>query len=165
MVGHPLRFEQRGTLGVRRRSRIGHRPSEPDIGWTLTPAERRLTHRNNSAGHRRSPGGLRRSGGDTLGHEGLYFPFGSRAAPASRTAGRTTEKADSIMLSQAIGGFLASAIGVALSPVPIIAVILMLGTPKARSNGTVFALGWVTGLGGRERDRLDRGRGSEQPQQ
>jgi threonine/homoserine/homoserine lactone efflux protein len=35
---------------------------------------------------------------------------------------------------------------VALSPVPIIAVILMLGTPRARSNGTAFAIGWVLGL-------------------
>ena len=34
----------------------------------------------------------------------------------------------------------------ALSPVPIIAVILMLGTPRARSNGPAFALGWVLGL-------------------
>jgi len=50
------------------------------------------------------------------------------------------------VLSQALGGLLPSAIGVALSPVPIIAVILILGTPKARSNGTVFALGWVLGL-------------------
>ena len=39
-----------------------------------------------------------------------------------------------------------SAIGVALSPVPIIAVILMLGTPRARSNGPAFAVGWVLGL-------------------
>ena len=29
---------------------------------------------------------------------------------------------------------------------PIIAVILMLGTPKARSNGPAFAVGWVLGL-------------------
>jgi threonine/homoserine/homoserine lactone efflux protein len=50
------------------------------------------------------------------------------------------------MLGQAIGGILASAVGVALSPVPIIAVILVLGTPKARSNGPAFALGWVGGL-------------------
>jgi threonine/homoserine/homoserine lactone efflux protein len=41
---------------------------------------------------------------------------------------------------------LPSAVGVALSPVPIIAVILMLGTPRARSNGSAFALGWVIGL-------------------
>ena len=38
------------------------------------------------------------------------------------------------------------AIGVALSPLPIVAVILMLGTPRARSNGPAFALGWVLGL-------------------
>jgi threonine/homoserine/homoserine lactone efflux protein len=50
------------------------------------------------------------------------------------------------MLGQAIGGVLASAVGVALSPVPIIAVILVLGTPKARSNGPAFAVGWVAGL-------------------
>ena len=115
-------------------------------------------------------GGRRRSRrpavrGDTLGHEGPHFPFGSREAPLPLPARRTTEKPDSIVLSQAIGSLLPSAIGVALSPVPIIAVILMLGTPKARSNGTVFALGWVSRLGGRERDRPDRGRGSEQPQQ
>jgi hypothetical protein len=30
--------------------------------------------------------------------------------------------------------------------VPIIAVILILGTPKARSNGPAFAAGWVLGL-------------------
>jgi threonine/homoserine/homoserine lactone efflux protein len=30
--------------------------------------------------------------------------------------------------------------------VPIIAVILILGTPKARSNGPAFAIGWVLGL-------------------
>jgi threonine/homoserine/homoserine lactone efflux protein len=49
-------------------------------------------------------------------------------------------------MGQAIGDLLPSAIGVALSPVPIIAVILMLGTPRARSNGPAFALGWVLGL-------------------
>lgn len=50
------------------------------------------------------------------------------------------------MLTQAIGDLLPSAVGVAVSPVPIIAVILMLGTPKARSNGPAFAVGWVAGL-------------------
>jgi threonine/homoserine/homoserine lactone efflux protein len=50
------------------------------------------------------------------------------------------------MLEQAIGGLLPSAVGVALSPIPIIAVILMLGTPRARSNGPAFAAGWVVGL-------------------
>ena len=50
------------------------------------------------------------------------------------------------MLTTAIGDLLPSAVGVALSPVPIIAVILMLGTPKARTNGPAFAVGWVAGL-------------------
>jgi len=50
------------------------------------------------------------------------------------------------MLVQAIGDLLPSAVGVALSPVPIIAVILMLATPKARSNGLAFGLGWIAGL-------------------
>ena len=49
-------------------------------------------------------------------------------------------------MGQAIGDLLPSAVGVALSPVPIIAVILILGTPKARSNGPAFAVGWVVGL-------------------
>jgi threonine/homoserine/homoserine lactone efflux protein len=50
------------------------------------------------------------------------------------------------MLGQAIGDLLPSAVGVALSPVPIVAVILMLGTPRARSNGPAFAVGWMAGL-------------------
>lgn len=50
------------------------------------------------------------------------------------------------MLSQAIGDLLPSAVGVALSPIPIIAVILMLATPRARSNGLAFGLGWIAGL-------------------
>lgn len=47
---------------------------------------------------------------------------------------------------QAIGDILPLAIGIAISPVPIIAIILMLITPKARSNGLAFLGGWVLGL-------------------
>ncbi|MGH9250326.1 MAG: GAP family protein [Acidimicrobiales bacterium] len=50
------------------------------------------------------------------------------------------------MLGDAIGDLLPSAVGVALSPIPIVAVILMLGTPRARSTGPAFAAGWVLGL-------------------
>jgi threonine/homoserine/homoserine lactone efflux protein len=50
------------------------------------------------------------------------------------------------MLSGAIGELLPAAVAVALSPIPIVAVIVMLGTPKARTNGPAFALGWVVGL-------------------
>ena len=49
-------------------------------------------------------------------------------------------------MGQAIGEILPLAVGVALSPIPIIAIILMLGTPRARSNGPAFALGWLVGL-------------------
>lgn len=49
-------------------------------------------------------------------------------------------------MGEAIGQSLATAVGVALSPVPIIAVILMLTTPKARTNGPAFVIGWLTGL-------------------
>jgi Sap, sulfolipid-1-addressing protein len=49
-------------------------------------------------------------------------------------------------VGQAIGGSLALAIGVALSPVPIIAVVLMLTSRRARMNGPLFVLGWLAGL-------------------
>ena len=50
-------------------------------------------------------------------------------------------------MGEAIGQALPLAIGVALSPVPIIAVVLMLTTERARSNGPAFVLGWLLGLG------------------
>jgi threonine/homoserine/homoserine lactone efflux protein len=50
------------------------------------------------------------------------------------------------MLGEAIGDMLPTAVGVALSPVPIVAVILMLATPRGRFNGLAFAAGWVGGL-------------------
>ena len=46
----------------------------------------------------------------------------------------------------AIVNILPLALGVAISPIPIIAVILMLLSPKARINGLAFLLGWVVGL-------------------
>ena len=49
-------------------------------------------------------------------------------------------------MGQAIGQILSVAVGVAISPVPIIAVILMLVTPKARVNGPAFLVGWLLGL-------------------
>ena len=49
-------------------------------------------------------------------------------------------------MGEAIGQVLSLGVGVALSPVPIIAVVLMLGTPRARANGPAFVLGWIVGL-------------------
>jgi threonine/homoserine/homoserine lactone efflux protein len=47
---------------------------------------------------------------------------------------------------EVIGQILPFAVVAALSPIPIIAVVLMLSTPRARVNGPVFLAGWVIGL-------------------
>jgi threonine/homoserine/homoserine lactone efflux protein len=49
-------------------------------------------------------------------------------------------------VGDAIGQVLVLGLGVALSPVPIIAVILLLVTPRARTTGPAFVLGWLAGL-------------------
>jgi threonine/homoserine/homoserine lactone efflux protein len=72
-------------------------------------------------------------------------------------------------VGQAIGQVLALGVAVALSPVAIIAVVMMLATPQGRANGPAFVLGWIGGLaivgtivlvvsGG-----ADAGRGGEPP--
>jgi threonine/homoserine/homoserine lactone efflux protein len=47
---------------------------------------------------------------------------------------------------QAIGNVLALAIAAAISPFPIIGVVLMLVTPRARINGPIYLAGWLVGL-------------------
>ena len=49
-------------------------------------------------------------------------------------------------MGQAMGDILPLALAVAISPIPIIAIVLTLGTPRARSNGIAFTLGWIAGL-------------------
>lgn len=49
-------------------------------------------------------------------------------------------------MGKGISEVLTFAIGVAISPVPIIAVILMLFSRRAHVNGPVFLLGWVLAL-------------------
>lgn len=49
-------------------------------------------------------------------------------------------------MPQVIGAILPLAIGIAISPVPIIAAILMLLSPRAKSTGVGFLLGWVIGI-------------------
>lgn len=49
-------------------------------------------------------------------------------------------------MGDAIGQMLPSAVGIAISPMPMIAVILMLATPKGRTNGLAFAAGWTVSL-------------------
>ncbi len=50
-------------------------------------------------------------------------------------------------MGQAIGGSLPLAVGIALSPIPIIAVVLILTSSRAKVNGPAFVLGWLLGLG------------------
>src|SRR5262245_43852298 len=50
-------------------------------------------------------------------------------------------------MGDAIGVLLPFAVGVALSPMPIVAVVLMLVTPQARTNGPAFLVGWIAGIG------------------
>jgi threonine/homoserine/homoserine lactone efflux protein len=49
-------------------------------------------------------------------------------------------------MGKAIGEMLPFAVGVAISPMPIVAVVLMLVTAKGRVNGPAFLSGWLGGI-------------------
>ena len=49
-------------------------------------------------------------------------------------------------MNTAIGEILPLALGIAISPIPIIAAILMLLSPKARTTSLGFLLGWLVGV-------------------
>jgi threonine/homoserine/homoserine lactone efflux protein len=49
-------------------------------------------------------------------------------------------------MNGAIGAILPLAVGIAVSPIPIIAAILMLLAPKARATSVAFMIGWVAGI-------------------
>jgi threonine/homoserine/homoserine lactone efflux protein len=49
-------------------------------------------------------------------------------------------------MGEAIGQVLPLAVGVAISPMPIVAAVLMLVSARARSNGPAFIVGWLFGL-------------------
>lgn len=50
------------------------------------------------------------------------------------------------MFLNTLGGVFPLAVGIALSPFPTVAVILMLATPRAISNSLAFSAGWLGGL-------------------
>jgi len=50
------------------------------------------------------------------------------------------------LLLQSIGGALPAALAIALSPFPVIGIVLMLAGRQGRRNGPLFAAGWVIGL-------------------
>jgi hypothetical protein len=49
-------------------------------------------------------------------------------------------------MGKALGDVLGLAAGVAVSPLPVVAIILVLATPRGRPNGVLFAAGWMLGL-------------------
>jgi Sap, sulfolipid-1-addressing protein len=49
-------------------------------------------------------------------------------------------------MGAAIGDIFGLAAGVAVSPLPIVAMILVLATPRGRANGILFGAGWLAGL-------------------
>ena len=51
-------------------------------------------------------------------------------------------------MGKAIGDMLPAAVGVAISPIPIIAVVLMLVSPRGRVNGPAYLVGQVIGVAG-----------------
>ncbi len=50
------------------------------------------------------------------------------------------------LMGEAIGAVLGYAVGIAVSPIPIAAVILMLFSERARSNSVSFMIAWVVGI-------------------
>ncbi len=50
-------------------------------------------------------------------------------------------------VGRGVGSVLALAVGAAISPLPVIAVVLMLLSRRARTDGPSFLLGWALGLG------------------
>jgi threonine/homoserine/homoserine lactone efflux protein len=49
-------------------------------------------------------------------------------------------------MSDAIGQVLSLAVAAGLSPIPIVGVVLMLGSPRGRANGPAFVAGWVVSI-------------------
>ncbi|MFF3729186.1 GAP family protein [Streptomyces sp. NPDC002476] len=49
-------------------------------------------------------------------------------------------------MGHAVGDVLGLAAGVTISPLPVVAVILLLTTPRGRLNGALFSVGWILGL-------------------
>ncbi len=49
-------------------------------------------------------------------------------------------------MGEVVGQLLPLAVVIAIFPIPIVAVVLMLATPRGGANGPVFVLAWVLGL-------------------
>ena len=84
-----------------------------------------------------------------VGDEGRtpeYHRTVHEAVDVVRVADLPREPTRGGLMGQAIGASLALAVGIALSPMPIIAVVLMLTSRRAKINGPAFVVGWLIGL-------------------
>jgi threonine/homoserine/homoserine lactone efflux protein len=67
-------------------------------------------------------------------------------APSIRALAREVNETREREMGQAIGDMLPAAVGVAISPIPIIAVVLMLVSPHGRVNGPAYLGGQLVGV-------------------
>src|SRR3954453_19478163 len=65
---------------------------------------------------------------------------------AGRSNDQTHRSKGTNPVNEVIGELLPLALGVAISPIPIIAAILMLLSPRAKGTSLGFLLGWVLGI-------------------
>ncbi|MFD8421914.1 GAP family protein [Streptomyces sp. NPDC059668] len=94
--------------------------------------------------------------GETLRGSTVGAPPGTDESLLARAAGSLStgpSRCDPLLtpppeaaMGQVLGDILGFAAAVAVSPLPIIAIILVLATPRGRLNGPLFAAGWVVGL-------------------
>jgi hypothetical protein len=78
---------------------------------------------------------------------GVHPPVMRRARRAAATiAAGPVRPRVGVEMGEAIGQSLPAAVGIALSPMPIIAVVLLLTTGAAGRNGAAFVAGWLAGL-------------------
>lgn len=72
--------------------------------------------------------------------------------PGKRQAGHPADTVDvstahnAPMLADTIADLVPAALAVAISPLPIAAIVLVLGAPTAKRSGLAFALAWMVGL-------------------
>jgi threonine/homoserine/homoserine lactone efflux protein len=74
------------------------------------------------------------------------YAFPGFEASGSKTPIDAPSREDPLVLLDAVGDLLPAAVAVALSPFPIVAIVLILAAPRARTSGVAFAIGWAAGL-------------------
>src|SRR5262249_55429696 len=145
--------------------------AEPNVGRARHRGARR---RRSAARGARSPRRARALPGGLLRHCGVSRPARHRSRPRGRgrlggvhrgTAGWRLARVDhgdrhdrryhdtaprlhesAALMGDVMGEMLPSAVAITISPLPIVAVVLMLVTPRGRVNGVAFIVGWVIGL-------------------